>query len=141
MRMRLLVLFVTLVTAAGCGPDTSTPVRGGGTPGVVSTYVSPASTGSPTPSATPSPTPSPTPAAVLTTPAQAATTGGSGGGQGGGDCGADYYRNVDGNCVHRPVPADGPPAGATAKCNDGTYSFSQHRSGTCSHHGGVAIWY
>ena len=29
------------------------------------------------------------------------------------------------------------PAGATAKCRDGTYSFSQHRSGTCSHHGGV----
>src|SRR5438067_967724 len=24
------------------------------------------------------------------------------------------------------------PAGATAKCTDGTYSFSQHRSGTCS---------
>ncbi len=33
------------------------------------------------------------------------------------------------------------PAGATAKCNDGTYSFSQHRQGTCSHHGGVAVWY
>ncbi|HYT45260.1 MAG TPA: DUF3761 domain-containing protein, partial [Methylomirabilota bacterium] len=27
-----------------------------------------------------------------------------------------------------------------AKCSDGTYSFSQHRSGTCSHHGGVAQW-
>lgn len=33
-----------------------------------------------------------------------------------------------------------PPPGATAKCRDGTYSFSQHRSGTCSHHGGVARW-
>ncbi len=33
------------------------------------------------------------------------------------------------------------PAGATAKCADGTYSFSQHRSGTCSHHGGVTQWY
>ena len=33
-----------------------------------------------------------------------------------------------------------PPAGATAQCRDGTYSFSQHRSGTCSHHGGVARW-
>lgn len=29
----------------------------------------------------------------------------------------------------------------TAKCRDGTYSYSQNRSGTCSHHGGVAIWY
>lgn len=29
---------------------------------------------------------------------------------------------------------------ATARCNDGTYSYSQHRSGTCSRHGGVAYW-
>jgi Protein of unknown function (DUF3761) len=33
-----------------------------------------------------------------------------------------------------------PPAGATALCRDGSYSFSKHRSGTCSHHGGVAKW-
>jgi hypothetical protein len=33
-----------------------------------------------------------------------------------------------------------PPPGATALCRDGTYSFSKHRSGTCSHHGGVAKW-
>lgn len=52
-------------------------------------------------------------------------------------CGSDYYRNVDGNCVHVP---DGDPAGATAKCRDGTYSYSQNRRGTCSHHGGVAQW-
>jgi hypothetical protein len=32
------------------------------------------------------------------------------------------------------------PTGATARCRDGTYSFSKHRSGTCSHHGGVATW-
>src|SRR3989454_10454864 len=32
------------------------------------------------------------------------------------------------------------PTGATALCRDGTYSFSRHNSGTCSHHGGVAIW-
>jgi hypothetical protein len=32
------------------------------------------------------------------------------------------------------------PTGATAICNDGTYSYSQHRSGTCSHHGGVREW-
>lgn len=32
------------------------------------------------------------------------------------------------------------PPGATARCTDGTYSFSQTRSGTCSHHGGVAQW-
>ncbi|MFE0194143.1 DUF3761 domain-containing protein [Streptomyces sp. NPDC058989] len=32
------------------------------------------------------------------------------------------------------------PAGATAQCNDGSYSYSAHRRGTCSHHGGVAVW-
>ena len=29
------------------------------------------------------------------------------------------------------------PVGATAKCRGGTFSFSQHRSGTCSHPGDV----
>jgi hypothetical protein len=33
------------------------------------------------------------------------------------------------------------PSGATAKCRDGTLSYSQNRRGTCSHHGGVAVWY
>lgn len=32
------------------------------------------------------------------------------------------------------------PAGATAICNDGTYSYSQNHSGTCSHHKGVKVW-
>jgi|SRR5579862_1007926 hypothetical protein len=36
--------------------------------------------------------------------------------------------------------ASAPPPGATAQCRDGTYSFSHHHSGTCSHHGGVARW-
>jgi uncharacterized protein YraI len=52
------------------------------------------------------------------------------------------YINSDGQWVQSPTrTADGlPPAGATAHCRDGTYSFSQHRQGTCSHHGGVARW-
>jgi hypothetical protein len=33
-----------------------------------------------------------------------------------------------------------PPPGASATCRDGSYSFSTHRSGTCSHHGGVKTW-
>lgn len=37
--------------------------------------------------------------------------------------------------------ASGPPAGATALCNDGTYSYSATHSGSCSHHGGVAQFY
>jgi predicted lipid-binding transport protein (Tim44 family) len=32
------------------------------------------------------------------------------------------------------------PAGATAKCKDGTYSHATHASGTCSRHGGVDTW-
>lgn len=52
-----------------------------------------------------------------------------------------YYINVDGNAVPRPVAALSVPVGATAKCRDGEYSFSQHRRGTCSGHGGVAVWY
>jgi uncharacterized protein YraI len=40
----------------------------------------------------------------------------------------------------RPVHSDAAPSGASARCNDGTYSFSQNRRGTCSHHGGVAEW-
>lgn len=51
-----------------------------------------------------------------------------------------YYTNVDGNCVPRPYQAPAAPAGATAQCRDGSYSSSQHRSGTCSHHGGVEKW-
>ena len=38
-----------------------------------------------------------------------------------------------------PAPA-GAPADASALCNDGTYSHSQHRSGTCSQHKGVKQW-
>ncbi|MDD3284216.1 MAG: DUF3761 domain-containing protein [Patescibacteria group bacterium] len=53
----------------------------------------------------------------------------------------NHYTNVDGNKVHSPAYSDTIPVGASAKCRDGSYSFSQHRSGTCSHHGGVAKWY
>jgi hypothetical protein len=55
-------------------------------------------------------------------------------------CKTGYYENSSHRCVHRPVRAARAPKGATAKCRDGTYSFSQHASGTCSHHGGVAVW-
>ena len=53
------------------------------------------------------------------------------------------YTNVDGATVHAPAYStdNSVPQGASAKCGDGTYSFSLHRSGTCSHHGGVITWY
>jgi len=59
----------------------------------------------------------------------------------GGGCDEDtHYVNVSGNCVLRPVVAAVAPSGASARCKDGTYSSSQHRSGTCSKHGGVQDW-
>lgn len=58
-------------------------------------------------------------------------------------CSAGYYENVDSQCIpvpQQPVPGGGVPPGATAVCDDGSYSFSTHRSGTCSGHGGVGQW-
>lgn len=40
-----------------------------------------------------------------------------------------------------PPPVEENPSGATAKCRDGSLSYSANRRGTCSHHGGVAVWY
>lgn len=53
-----------------------------------------------------------------------------------------HYTNSDGNQIHSPsYTTNGAiPAGASAQCADGTYSFSQHHQGTCSHHGGVTSW-
>lgn len=51
-----------------------------------------------------------------------------------------YYTNSSGERVQSPTYYNSTPAGATALCRDGTYSFSRSRRGTCSHHGGVARW-
>lgn len=50
------------------------------------------------------------------------------------------YINNQGDEIHSPAYAPSVPPGASAICGDGTYSFSQSRRGTCSHHGGVAEW-
>jgi hypothetical protein len=50
------------------------------------------------------------------------------------------YVNSKGETVKRPENCSAAPQGATAQCRDGSYSFSRSRSGTCSHHGGVAKW-
>jgi hypothetical protein len=56
-----------------------------------------------------------------------------------GTCG--YYTNSSGHLVPRPCGDwhyQAPPPGSTARCADGTYSYSEHPAapGTCSHHGG-----
>ena len=50
------------------------------------------------------------------------------------------YTNVDGDRIPSPTYSDSVPDGASAQCKDGTYSFSAHRQGTCSGHGGVGSW-
>jgi Protein of unknown function (DUF3761) len=52
------------------------------------------------------------------------------------------YINSRGEWIPSPTQTiDGTaPDGATARCRDGSYSFSQSRRGTCSWHGGVDEW-
>jgi hypothetical protein len=50
------------------------------------------------------------------------------------------YLNSKGETVKRPETCASAPKGATARCRDGSYSFSHSHQGTCSHHGGVAKW-
>jgi hypothetical protein len=53
----------------------------------------------------------------------------------------NYYTNSKGSTVHSPAYSNSIPPGASARCGNGSYSFSQSRRGTCSHHGGVSQWY
>lgn len=56
------------------------------------------------------------------------------------NCPDGSYVNSAGNRVCRPHSSSSVPAGATAQCRNGQYSFSQSRRGTCSRNGGVARW-
>ena len=40
----------------------------------------------------------------------------------------------------RSAPTPPVPGKPTAKCKDGSLSYSTHHTGSCSHHGGVAQW-
>jgi hypothetical protein len=126
--------------AVGCGTQVETSAPAPPVPAVTSSPL-PVSVESPTPEPVLSPTSAPAPPAVVpSTPSAAPTTPRPAVSARAAGCSADSYVNVDGNCVHRPVPSSTVPAGATARCQDGAYSFSQHRQGTCSGHGGVATW-
>ncbi len=57
-----------------------------------------------------------------------------------GGAGEDYYTAVSGHRVDRAVHAGSAPSGATARCGDNSWSFSESHRGTCSHHGGVTRW-
>jgi hypothetical protein len=50
------------------------------------------------------------------------------------------YESRSGDYVHSPSRTynRAAPVGYSAQCRDGTWSFSEHHRGTCSHHGGVA---
>ncbi len=43
-------------------------------------------------------------------------------------------------CAAARVPPPPVTANPTAMCRDGSVSYSRHRSGTCSSHGGVQQW-
>jgi VCBS repeat-containing protein len=55
------------------------------------------------------------------------------------------YRASDGanssNTATVTLTVNGSEPRPTALCNDGTLSYSAHHQGTCSHHGGVRVWY
>lgn len=142
------VLFFGGASIAGCqngsqssGPQSSTQVSSSSAaqlPGPTPLATAPPVVAAPTPAASPAAPPPPSPVSapriVEVAPPSAESA------QESGSCDGEYYRNSDGKCVHRPQLAAAAPAGATARCSDGAYSFSQHRQGTCSGHGGVAQW-
>lgn len=126
------VLLVGITTATGSSPPAptatsaaplATPSSAALTPAPL--YVAPTTTIAPAPPSSSTYTPY-----VAVPPPALSPASGYGDG--------NTYTNVDGNQVERPVQANSKPAGATAQCRDGSYSFSQHRQGTCSGHGGVA---
>lgn len=54
------------------------------------------------------------------------------------DCPPGKYRAKSGDCVERP---DSNSNGAKGQCCDGTDIHAEHRTGACSHHGGVCQWF
>jgi hypothetical protein len=50
-------------------------------------------------------------------------------------------RRHSGSGARSAESTQGASSGATARCRDGSLSFSAHHRGTCSHHHGVAEWF
>ncbi|MFZ0876382.1 MAG: DUF3761 domain-containing protein [Pseudonocardiaceae bacterium] len=133
----LLTLFIGGASIAGCQNGTAT-----GSPDPQSSTQVSSSSAAPLPGSTPLETaaPPPLPPRASAPRIAAVDPPSAGSAQESVSCDGDHYRNSDGTCVLRPQQAAAAPAGATARCSDGAYSFSQHRRGTCSGHGGVAQW-
>jgi hypothetical protein len=90
--------------------------------------------GVPAPAPTPTPAPTPPPTAAPLPPAQPAPMP---------TPTAPPAPTTPPAASNKPLPPNAvPPAqGApTAKCKDGSLSYSKHHSGTCSNHGGVDTW-
>jgi predicted RNA-binding Zn-ribbon protein involved in translation (DUF1610 family) len=54
-------------------------------------------------------------------------------------CNDNHYVNSSEHVVHSPSCGQEHEK-RMAECRDGSVSYSEHHSGTCSHHGGVAHW-
>ena len=55
-------------------------------------------------------------------------------------CNHGSYVNSSGRTVHSPSCGGAGEGTPHAVCRDGSISYSEHRLGTCSRHGGVASW-
>ena len=96
---------------------------------------SPSPSASSTPNSTATPTPTPTVSAVRTpTPTVSAVQT------------PTPTPSPTLSATRTPTPTPSPtssinwPQDSSARCKDGTYSYSKTRSGTCSGHGGVDVW-
>ena len=54
-------------------------------------------------------------------------------------CNDNHYVISSRHVVHSPSCGEEHEK-RMAECRDGSVSYSEHHSGTCSHHGGVAHW-
>jgi hypothetical protein len=128
MRSRNVVpVLVACVLLAACGPVPDENARAGelATPSVLTDSATPSATPSVTPAATASPARPKLSAPGRTRRATPHRTH------------RVTRRVVPHRAVRHAPKAPGHPAGATALCRDGTFSYAAHHQGACSHHGGV----
>jgi hypothetical protein len=119
-KIAAVVVALALTLMTGCGKKATPTSREGSTTISVTTTAVSVTTTSPAVTAPPTTAAPATTSAPPTTNAAPATTQAP---------------------VASQAPAAGGPGGATARCNDGTYSYAANHQGACSRHGGVAQFY